>query len=795
MVLYYLNHARANPLLKNSFSEMAYDVAAANSEAYLCDILQSSEKQWWKEERHGDQPYDPLAIHSTVLLTVHENQRASSSFPLSLMTPKFSAGALTQQDHCGPWSLPNGRPSTKDDVHLPLVPGTGNVGSRSNMQRGWFWLTEWVIDKTEPNVDSEGWQYGKSLVEANHQWTATPPASGGNWVRRRKWIRVMKKRLDLVGSQGEVGEGEDDTQLWGQEMAGNYIKRADLALRSKDGFSDQEQELQRYRQAIPILLYGINVDKDVATKETASTLATQYLQRAEELADAVQKRKAAYEFLDQLDIPRLQVETGSGSGNELRTLTLQKSRPYDLETAAELIHSQSDDDDTNDHLETLLEGHFAGALTMDDSFDDDETHEAQGTVDSSEELDAVSTQALPIPATSREVPVVAVISASPASAPPDSFPVARLTRIPSRASTEPVTSPPTISPSMSRHESSRTTRSRTEPEPTSSSSSYVNSHIGYSSSSPPSRFNQDRALSGTLRATQSQTYNQSSSSVTEAKWELDHKVNECRECHRKFSLWLRRHHCRRCGHVICDRCSSHRALLPPDKVVYDPTSSEAYLNQQALIRKGIFQSYRVCDSCFTALEPGRSQSVGTSSGISAGSSFMYPSTSTQPQTLRPIHAQSSSHSGNHSSSAPAAQIDGSMGLFGQNPLSHSSSRSSSSSNLHPAPMVRSASSGSLMSECPVCGVLLAGLEGGKTAQESHVQDCLEGKSGHGNGPVRYIVYKLQADSPLIDQECAICFEEFVAGRTVARLNCLCTYHRHCIHSWLQHGTSCPVHYR
>ncbi|KAK3840740.1 MAG: hypothetical protein J3R72DRAFT_170946 [Linnemannia gamsii] len=57
------------------------------------------------------------------------------------------------------------------------------------------------------------------------------------------------------------------------------------------------------------------------------------------------------------------------------------------------------------------------------------------------------------------------------------------------------------------------------------------------------------------------------------------------------------------------------------------------------------------------------------------------------------------------------------------------------------------------------------------------------------------LYKLPADSPLIDQECAICFEEFVAGRTVARLNCLCTYHRHCIHSWLQHGKSCPVHYR
>ncbi|KAF9302455.1 hypothetical protein BGZ74_005329 [Mortierella antarctica] len=111
---------------------------------------------------------------------------------------------------------------------------------------------------------------------------------------------------------------------------------------------------------------------------------------------------------------------------------------------------------------------------------------------------------------------------------------------------------------------------------------------------------------------------------------------------------------------------------------------------------------------------------------------------------------------------------------------YSSSRSSSSSNIHqPTPMVRNASSSSLMSECPVCGAILAGLEGGKAAQEAHVQDCLE-------------VYKLPADSPLIDQECAICFEEFVAGRTVARLNCLCTYHRHCIHSWLQHGKACPT---
>ncbi|KAF9368521.1 hypothetical protein BGX21_006516, partial [Mortierella sp. AD011] len=257
MVLYFLNHAGANPLLKNAFSEMAYDVAAANSEAYLCSILQSSERQYWKSEHTGDQTYDPLVIHSTVLMTVHENQRATSSFPLSLMTPKFSAGALTQQDVCGPWSLPNGRPSTKDDVHLPLVTSSEVSNSRANMQRGWFWLTEWVIDKTDPTVDTEGWQYGKSLTEANQQWSAIYPTSGSNWVRRRKWIRVMKKRVDLINNTGDILEVSDSGQPQYQELAGNYVKRANLALRPDDGFLDTTQELIRYRQAIQILLNGI----------------------------------------------------------------------------------------------------------------------------------------------------------------------------------------------------------------------------------------------------------------------------------------------------------------------------------------------------------------------------------------------------------------------------------------------------------------------------------------------------------------------------------------------------------
>ncbi|KAF9343467.1 hypothetical protein BGX26_005676, partial [Mortierella sp. AD094] len=501
MVLYFLNHARANPLLKNAFSEMAYDVAAANSEAYLCSILQSSEKQCWKSEHTGDQVYDPLVIHSTVLLTVHENQRATSSFPLSLMAPKFSAGALTQQDVCGPWSLPNGRPSTKDDVHLPLITSSGASNSRANMQRGWFWLTEWVIDKTDPTVDNEGWQYGKSLTEANQQWSAIPPTSGGNWVRRRKWIRVMKKRVDLMNNTGDILEVSDSGQpQYHQELAGNYVKRANLALRPDDGFLDTTQEIVRYRQAIQILLNGIKVDKDATSKQAASVLVGGYLQHAEDLAESIKQRDMAYASFHQLETPRPQIASRSsegsiGSNNELRSLTLQKSRPSDLDTIEDVFHPQHGVDADGCSQESS-QGSFASATNILDNYgnvsesigeilqdtvpDAESAQEQRGQEQSVQEqnesfetefssigvngdqhmasaLEAVSLEAqadnqisgadnvianIPIltSSSSHQVPEVAVISASPSTGQPDPFPMARLTRSPRPAKPSPSSS-------------------------------------------------------------------------------------------------------------------------------------------------------------------------------------------------------------------------------------------------------------------------------------------------------------------------------------------------------------------
>ncbi|KAH9120993.1 hypothetical protein AeMF1_007079, partial [Aphanomyces euteiches] len=65
-----------------------------------------------------------------------------------------------------------------------------------------------------------------------------------------------------------------------------------------------------------------------------------------------------------------------------------------------------------------------------------------------------------------------------------------------------------------------------------------------------------------------------------ALWIPDSVAGSCSHCQRSFTLLLRRHHCRRCGFVVCGFCSEHRSILMDN----DP------------------KSVRVCDPCFKVLE-------------------------------------------------------------------------------------------------------------------------------------------------------------------------------------------------
>jgi hypothetical protein len=53
-------------------------------------------------------------------------------------------------------------------------------------------------------------------------------------------------------------------------------------------------------------------------------------------------------------------------------------------------------------------------------------------------------------------------------------------------------------------------------------------------------------------------------------WQPDNEVSECPICKRQFSFLFRRHHCRKCGRVVCNECSPHRITIPRQFIVQPP---------------------------------------------------------------------------------------------------------------------------------------------------------------------------------------------------------------------------------
>lgn len=209
--------------------------------------------------------YDLLEFHVTVIVILHENQRSTSL--LGLSRPQFSEAYLTKSDTRGPWSdHATGEPMSKEMVSLPA---TSTNNHRISNLSNWFWLTDWQIDYSDPRVDpTSGWQYAKSFGEDDASWTPVAPTSGYNWVRRRRWVRVMKRRMDLTkGShRGENmtianhDEEDEEEDAHNEGHVDDYLLKADIIIQtvksdaSTDGDTEViKQDLKKYSQAIEIL--------------------------------------------------------------------------------------------------------------------------------------------------------------------------------------------------------------------------------------------------------------------------------------------------------------------------------------------------------------------------------------------------------------------------------------------------------------------------------------------------------------------------------------------------------------
>ena len=65
-------------------------------------------------------------------------------------------------------------------------------------------------------------------------------------------------------------------------------------------------------------------------------------------------------------------------------------------------------------------------------------------------------------------------------------------------------------------------------------------------------------------------HNRRSREITLPRWEPDAGVSKCPICGTNFSFWYRKHHCRKCGRVVCANCSPHRITIPRQFIVHPP---------------------------------------------------------------------------------------------------------------------------------------------------------------------------------------------------------------------------------
>ncbi|OLY80080.1 Ankyrin repeat and SAM domain-containing protein 3 [Smittium mucronatum] len=264
IVDFLLKTGRVKVDLKNNFGENAYDIGAAGMFVDLCSLIEDAERLNWLEKQATSlvtETWDPIKAHTSNLIVIYENERSKgycikytqdphiSTFssvsaaiynPISsflgfksnddvhpdnkhlynssnnsgrLIYPKnFSAFNLIPNFDPPRWSNVKSEPCTPDQVTLP------HLGDSSDVSNAWFWLTDWCFlsqssQPIAPNcdaqhiIDPDGWKYCKyGFNYANGNWkdsldqlysspSQTNP-SDISCVRRRRWARIMRRQID-----------------------------------------------------------------------------------------------------------------------------------------------------------------------------------------------------------------------------------------------------------------------------------------------------------------------------------------------------------------------------------------------------------------------------------------------------------------------------------------------------------------------------------------------------------------------------------------------------------------------
>jgi hypothetical protein len=77
-------------------------------------------------------------------------------------------------------------------------------------------------------------------------------------------------------------------------------------------------------------------------------------------------------------------------------------------------------------------------------------------------------------------------------------------------------------------------------------------------------------------------------------WMPDSSSTRCLQCHAEFSVWRRRHHCRLCGIVCCQRCSQRVKLA----VLSWTLNEQSFLVEDTHSLAVPTKPSRACDACY-----------------------------------------------------------------------------------------------------------------------------------------------------------------------------------------------------
>jgi hypothetical protein len=115
------------------------------------------------------------------------------------------------------------------------------------------------------------------------------------------------------------------------------------------------------------------------------------------------------------------------------------------------------------------------------------------------------------------------------------------------------------------------------------------------------------------------------SDIVLPEWQPDESVTRCPICHNAFTFFNRRHHCRKCGRVVCNPCSPHRITIPKAFVVRPAIESSfcqplhtpsGYDDGPRLGDEDDGLQVRICDHCLGRRSP--DSPVGWMSGFLGG---------------------------------------------------------------------------------------------------------------------------------------------------------------------------------